>query len=290
MKLKIASRKSKLAQMQTEIIMELIYERHGVQTEKYLMDTQGDMILDISLEKIGGKGLFTKDIEIALLEKRADAAVHSMKDVPYALNDAFEISAILQRVDVRDVLISREGRTLRNLRKGSIIGTSSNRRAAQLKEIRPDIMVVPVRGNIQTRISKIEKENLDGIILAAAGVKRMKLESIITEYLDPEEFVPAVGQGALGVEVFKESEDIQLFRSLDDFETRICVEAERSFMKELQGGCHSAMGAYAVVEGTKMKIIGIFDVAGKLTKKTISGVKEEYLQLGVELAQKILKG
>lgn len=267
----------------------MLKDGYGKESEKYLLETEGDRILNVSLDKIGGKGLFTKDIEIALLEGRADAAVHSMKDVPYEINEVFEIAAMPVREDARDVLISRDGLKLKELPEGAVIGTSSNRRTAQLKLLRPDIHTVPIRGNIQTRIDKIESEKLDGIILAAAGVKRLNLESIITEYFSPWDFVPAVGQGALGVEILKESINAQLFKSLDNAEVRMCVEAERSFMKELQGGCHSSLGAYATIEGNSLNMIGTFNVNGKLVKKDITGKKEEFIELGKALAEKILK-
>lgn len=269
--------------------MEMLKEKLGYDSEKYVMDTEGDRNLNVTLDKIGGKGLFTKDIEVALLENRADAAVHSMKDVPYEISPVFHIAAMPVREDVRDVLISREGLKFKELPEGAVIGTSSHRRAEQLKLIRPDIRIVPVRGNVQTRLVKMERENMDGIILAAAGIKRLNIENMISEYFSPEVLVPAIGQGALGVEVFKENPNAHLFSSLDNTDVRICVEAERSFMRELQGGCHACIGAYAVIEGSIMNIMGIFDMGGRLIKKDITGNKEDYLALGIELAQKILK-
>jgi hydroxymethylbilane synthase len=289
LKIKIASRKSALAQIQTEEIMQILKFKYGIESEKYLLDTVGDRILNLSLDKIGDKGLFTKDIELALIEGRADAAVHSMKDVPFEINDIFEIAAIPVREDVRDVLVSREGLKLQELPKGAIIGTSSNRRVSQLRLLRPDIQMVPLRGNIQTRIDKIETQGLDGIILAAAGLKRLNIEYKISEYFDAQKFIPAVGQGALGIEVLKESKYISALRSLDNMDVRLCVEAERSFMRELNGGCHSSLGAYAVIEGSTMHIVGIFDVGARLIKKDISGNIDEYKELGIALAKKILQ-
>ena len=170
----IASRKSKLAQVQTDLVMSMIYEKHKLNCEKLLLDTKGDRILDVSLDKIGGKGVFVKEIEIAMLEGRADAAVHSMKDVPYAMPEGFEIVSMPIREDVRDVYVSMNGIPLEDLPRGARIGTSSKRRSSQIMQLRPDAVMVPIRGNVQTRVDKIERENLDGIILAAAGLKEAR--------------------------------------------------------------------------------------------------------------------
>lgn len=289
MKLKIATRRSKLAQVQTEMIMKVLNEDYNIECEKFLVETTGDKILDISLSEIGGKGLFVKEIEMALFEERADAAVHSMKDVPFDVPDMFEIAAIPKREDVRDVFVSMNGIHFKELKLGAKIGTSSNRRAAQIKLLRPDIEIVSIRGNVQTRIAKIEKENLDGIILAAAGLKRMNMENIITDYFSPEEIIPAIGQGALGIEIKKNSSKGNVLKKLEDDNTRICVEAERSFMRTLNGDCHSTIGAYATLERNLIKIIGIFQVGKELVKKDISGNKEDYIELGKKLAEKILE-
>lgn len=288
MKLKIATRRSKLAQVQTETIIDILKGIQDVQCEKVLIDTIGDKRLDVTLDKIGGKGLFVKDIETAMLKGRADAAVHSMKDVPFEMLECFEIAAMPVREDVRDVFVSMNGLDFYNLPKGAKVGTSSLRRLSQLKKLRPDIEVVPIRGNIETRIDKIERENLDGIILAAAGLKRLKMEHIITNYFDPLEFIPAVGQGALGVEALIKSPHVELFRSIDNKDVRICVEAERSFMRKLNGGCHVPVGAYATLDGEKMYVVGMFEISGRLIKKDIEGNKEDYIRLGEELAEKII--
>lgn len=285
----IATRRSKLAQVQTEIIIDLLNKKHNIKCEKLLIETLGDKILEVSLDKIGGKGLFVKDIEMAMLEQRADAAVHSMKDVPYEMPKGFEIIAITQRQDVRDAFISLDNIKFKDLKKGSKIGTSSRRRATQLKLLRPDLQVVPIRGNVQTRIDKIRKENLDGIILAVAGLKRINLEHLITDYFDTKEMVPAVGQGALGVEVRCEHSEKNLFKDLDHYNSRICVAAERAFMRALDGDCHSIIGAYASIKQDKMHIIGMFEVNNKIVKKEITGTKDQYEKLGIELADRIIK-
>lgn len=289
MELVLATRKSLLAQTQTETVMKLLKDKVNIDSKKLLVVTEGDKRLDVTLDKIGGKGLFTKDIEIALLDGRAHAAVHSMKDVPYEMGEEFELIAMPEREDVRDVLVCQNGETLSELRKGAIIGTSSIRRAAQLKALREDINIVPIRGNVGTRLEKMKNEGMDGIILAAAGLKRLGMENIISDYLNPDIFVPAVSQGALGIECLKESEYNNYFKSLDNINVRIAVEAERSFMKELNGGCHSLIGAYARLQGSDIYIVGTYEVNGIIVKKDILGNKEEYVELGKKLAQKILK-
>jgi hydroxymethylbilane synthase len=286
--LKIATRRSKLAQVQADSVIDMLKDELGLQGEKLLIETTGDLRLDVTLDKIGGKGLFVKEIELALFKEEADAAVHSMKDVPFEVPDMFDIVAIPVREDVRDAFVAMNGVHFTELRKGARIGTSSNRRADQLKILRPDLEIVPIRGNVQTRIDKIERESLDGIILAAAGLKRLGMESIITDYFAVDEIIPAVGQGALGIEVKKNSSKLDIFKKLDCAEARICVEAERSFMRALKGDCHSTIGAYAELEGDRMNILGIFQVGDKLVKKDICGRKEDYLELGKNLAKKIL--
>lgn len=288
-KLIIATRKSKLAQTQTEIIMKSLKDQFNIDSEKLLILTEGDRKLDVSLAKIGGKGLFVKDIELALLDKRAAGAVHSMKDVPYELSEEFEIAAITEREDIRDVLISKDNIPFKELRKGAVIGTSSIRRGCQLKLLRNDLEIVPIRGNVQTRLEKMKSENLDGIILASAGLKRLNEENIITEYFNPKQFIPAVAQGALGIECLKTSEARDIFRKLEDPNAKLTVEAERSFMKSLNGDCHSLIGAYSEIQGNDLFMIGIYDVGGRIVKKDILGSKYDNLQLGEKLAKKILE-
>ncbi|WP_271813208.1 hydroxymethylbilane synthase [Clostridium beijerinckii] len=288
-KLTIATRKSKLAQTQTEIIMRSLKDKFNIDSEKMLIVTEGDRKLDVSLAKIGGKGLFVKDIEIALLEKRADGAVHSMKDVPYELSHEFEIAAITEREDIRDVLISKDNIPFKELRKGAIIGTSSIRRACQLKLMRNDLEIVPIRGNVQTRLEKMKEQNLDGIILASAGLKRLNEEDIITEYFDPKVFIPAVAQGALGIECLKTSSAKRYFEKMEDSNAKLTVEAERSFMRMLNGDCHSLIGAYSKIQGNDLYMIGIYDIGGRIVKKDILGDKNDHIELGRKLANKILE-
>jgi hydroxymethylbilane synthase len=290
MELIIATRKSKLAQVQADKVIELIKEKNNINAKKLLVVTEGDRRLDVTLDKIGGKGLFVKEIEYALLNKEAHAAVHSMKDVPFELSEDFELVAIPERDDIRDVFVSSNGIHFQDLKEGAIIGTSSIRRAAMLKKLRGDLNIVPIRGNVQTRLDKMKKENMDGIILAAAGIKRLGLEDIITDYFDPKEFLPAIGQGALGIEALKNGEYNNYLKKLDNKEVRIAVEAERSFMKKLNGVCHSVIGVYSEIKNDDLYMIGTFDVGGKIIKKDILGKKSENIELGFKLAQKILEG
>lgn len=285
----IATRKSKLAQVQTEIIMNKLKSKFNIDSKKLLIVTEGDRKLDVSLNKIGGKGLFVKDIELALLNKEAHCAVHSMKDVPFEVSSEFEITAITEREDIRDVFISNGDISFKDLKQGAKIGTSSIRRAAQLKLLRSDLEIVPIRGNVQTRLKKMEEQNLDGIILAAAGLKRLGNENLITDYFDPKEFLPAVSQGALGIECLKQGETNNYFEALIDKEATLTVEAERSFMKELKGDCHSLIGAYSEISGDDLYMIGIYDIGSKIVKKDILGCKNNNIDLGKKLAQKILK-
>jgi hydroxymethylbilane synthase len=290
MELIIATRKSKLAQVQADKVIELIKEKNNINAKKLLVVTEGDRRLDVTLDKIGGKGLFVKEIEYALLNKEAHAAVHSMKDVPFELSEDFELVAIPEREDIRDIFVSSNGIHFKDLKAGAVIGTSSIRRASMLKELRSDLNIVPIRGNVQTRLEKMKNENMDGIILAAAGIKRLGLEDIITDYFDPKEFLPAIGQGALGIEALKNGEYNNYLKKLDNKDVRIAVEAERSFMKKLNGGCHSVIGVYSEIKNDDLYMIGTFDVGGKIIKKDILGRKSENIELGFKLAQKILEG
>ncbi len=286
--LRIATRKSALAQLQADLIIAELERRYGVVCEKVLISTKGDQILDVTLDKIGGKGLFVKEIEAALLAGEADAAVHSMKDVPAELPEGCELAAMLLRDDVRDAFVARDGIGLFELPSGAKIGTSSRRREQQLRLLRQDIQVVPIRGNVHTRLSKLQSEPLDGTILAVAGLKRLRMETVVTEYFTPQQMIPAVGQGALGVEIVSSHPHAALFRRLDDAETRCCVEAERQFMRALNADCHAAVGAYARRDGDLLRLIGMFEVNERIVVREIVGSPNNYLVLGQQLAESIL--
>jgi len=290
MELVIATRKSKLAQVQADRVIKLIRESSGLSSKKLLVVTEGDKRLDVTLDKIGGKGLFVKEIEMALANGEAHGAVHSMKDVPFLLPEGFELVAMPEREDVRDAFVGNNGVKISELKNGAIVGTSSIRRAAQLKELRPDLEIVPIRGNVQTRLEKMKNQNMDGIILAAAGLNRLGISDIITDYFNPEIFLPAIGQGALGIECLIGCETNEFFRTLDNKSVRVTVEAERSFMRALNGGCHTLIGAYSQVKDNDLYMIGTFSVDGKIVKKDIIGNKENNIELGIKLAEKILLG
>ena len=290
MKIKIGSRRSELAQVQANTIIAIIKEKYNLDCEKVLIDTKGDKIINVTLDKIGGKGLFVKEIEYAMLDQKADMAVHSMKDVPYDIPEEFEIVAIPVREDVRDAFVAFNNISFYDLPKGARIGTSSIRRGTQIKILRPDVEIVPIRGNVQTRIAKIEKENLDGIILAAAGLKRLGMQNIITNYFEPMEIVPAISQGALGIEMVKNHPQSSIIKELDCYDARICVDAERSFMATLHGDCHDCIGAYAYLDKDVMHMIGVYRVSGNIVKKQLSGDKNDYIKLGAALANKVLEG
>ncbi|MDV4149462.1 hydroxymethylbilane synthase [Clostridium sp. AL.422] len=291
MEIIIATRKSKLAQVQADRVIELIKEKNNINSKKLLVVTEGDRRLDVTLDKIGGKGLFVKEIEYALLNKEAHAAVHSMKDVPFELPNGFKLIAIPEREDIRDVFVSRNNIHFEDLKEGAVIGTSSIRRAAMLRNLRKDLKIVPIRGNVQTRLQKMENENMDGIILAAAGLKRLNMESYITDYFDPKIFLPAIGQGALGIEALENGEFNSYLKKLDNTEVRIALEAERSFMKELNGGCHTVIGVYSEIKGKDLYMIGTYDLGdGRIIKKDILGNKENHIEIGTKLAKEIMKG
>ena len=288
MEIVIATRKSILAQVQSDKVGKLLEEKRNLDYNNLLIVTEGDRRLDVSLNKIGGKGLFVKEIEYSLIRLEADCAVHSMKDVPYALSNEFEIIAIPEREDIRDCFISADGTHFNDLKEGATVGTSSIRRASFLKMMRPDLNIVPIRGNVQTRLEKMKKEEMDGIILAAAGLKRLGMEDIITDYFDPKVFLPAIGQGALGIECLKESKFRDEFKALDCKNSRITVEAERSFMTALNGDCHSLIGAYSEIIDDELYMIGAYEVDGEIIRKEIKGKIEDNKELGVKLAEKIL--
>ena len=288
MEIVIATRKSALAQVQADKVGKLLGEKVNLDYKKLLIVTEGARRLDVSLNKIGGKGLFVKEIEYALIRLEADCAVHSMKDVPYALSDEFEIVAIPEREDIRDCFVSADGTHFEELKEGATVGTSSIRRASFLKMIRPDLNIVPIRGNVQTRLEKMKNEKMDGIILASAGLKRLGMEGIITDYFDPKVFLPAIGQGALGIECLKESKYRGEFKALDCKKSRITVEAERSFMTALKGDCHSLIGAYSEIIDDELYMIGAYEIDGKIIRKEIRGKIEDNKELGAKLAEKIL--
>ncbi|ADL07101.1 hydroxymethylbilane synthase [Thermosediminibacter oceani DSM 16646] len=285
---RVGSRESRLALVQTEIVIRLLKDRRPeLEFEVVKIKTQGDKLLDVNLSDAGGKGVFVKEIEEALLAGSIDLAVHSMKDVPYELPEGLCIAAVTEREDPRDVLISRDKRRLLNLRPGARIGTSSLRRSVQLKALRPDLDIVPVRGNVPTRIRKMDDLELDGLVLAAAGIKRLGLEELIAEYFPPEVIVPAVGQGALAVEARKDDDILELAGLVSHKATEVAVRAERSFMRALGGSCRVPLGAFARVEGTVVTLVGMVEKNGSVCKGTMSGKLKEAEEIGLRLAERL---
>ncbi|UCC66544.1 MAG: hydroxymethylbilane synthase, partial [Deltaproteobacteria bacterium] len=246
--MRIGTRGSKLALQQTAWVQDRIAARYPELPLKVIrIRTTGDKITDVPLAKVGGKGLFVKEIEEALLSREIDLAVHSMKDVTTELPPGLHLGAITEREDPRDVLVSRDGRRLEELPRGSRIGTSSLRRRAQLLGVNPRWEIVPLRGNLDTRIRKLKTEGLDAVILAAAGVRRMGLEGSITEYLSLEVMLPAVAQGALGIECRKYTQVNELLSFLHHPESAMAVKGERAFLRRLHGGCQVPIAAYGEV-------------------------------------------
>ena len=290
--LKIATRQSPLALWQAEHIrfrLNELYPDLTVELVKFV--TQGDKILDTPLAKIGGKGLFVKELEAALLDGRADLAVHSMKDVPMHLPENLSLAVICEREDPLDAFVSNQYSNFDELPLGAKVGTSSLRRKCQILQLRPDLEIIDLRGNVGTRLSKLDDGLYDAIILASAGLKRLGLADRIRHSLDPVVSLPAVGQGALGLECRENDHELlALIQPLQHQETSICVRAERAFNAYLEGGCQVPIAGYATLVNTQLKIEGrVGSVDGKtLLKETLEGSADEAEQLGEQLAQRLL--
>ena len=293
MNLKIGTRGSKLALTQTNFVADKIKKlMPEADMEICVIKTSGDIMQDVSLLTIGGQGVFVKEIEEALLSKKIDLAVHSMKDVPGETPEELIFAAILPREDVRDVLVARNNIKMEFMPKGAKIGTGSQRRGAQIKAMLPDVNIVPLRGNIDTRLKKIETENLTGVILAAAGMKRMGLAERITQFLPVETMLPAVGQGALGLQIRKADVDLaKTCAGLNDATTATEVTAERSFLRALGGGCRLPIAALGKLEKDRLLLEGMLAAPNGTTviRDKVSGAKEEAEELGKKLAEIILE-
>jgi hydroxymethylbilane synthase len=295
--LRIGSRGSPLALWQADHVGDWLRRTHGISTQVVRIRTTGDRVLHPNFTAMGLKGVFIKELEDALLGGRVDLAVHSMKDVPTRVPRGLVFPAIPRREDARDCVISREGRTLAQLPPGARIGTSSVRRQAQLRRIRADLVPMDVRGNVDTRIRKLDQAEFDAIVLARAGIDRLGLADRITETLEPEVMLPAVGQGALGVEARDDDADVlKLLADLDDGDTRCAVEAERALLAELEGGCQVPLGAWARPENGSAGKQLLLDACvcsadGKeLIRNALRGPKEKPQALGRELAHRLLDG
>lgn len=288
----IGTRGSPLALRQSKWVKETLAEAHPrLQFELEIIKTTGDRILDCPLSAVGGKGLFVKEIEEALLDRRIDMAVHSMKDMPGDLPEGLMIGAVPVREDPRDVFISREHRLLKDISDQERIGTSSLRRKAQLLHQRPDFQIVSIRGNLDTRIKKIESEGLAGVVLAAAGIHRMGLQMKVSQYLEFEISLPAVGQGALALEIREADLRLKnLLGVINHQATALCTQAERSFLNRLQGGCQVPIAGHAWIQGKRIIMKGLIaDLDGQeWYTDQFEGPLSEPSALGVRLAERLL--
>ena len=288
----LGTRASKLAVQQSEWVQRQLYAlAPHVTVTLQKIQTSGDKILDVPLAQIGGKGLFVKEIEEALLSGEIDLAVHSMKDVPTELPEGLAILCVPPREDPRDALISRDGRSFMDLPRGARIGTSSLRRQSQLLHARPDLTIAMLRGNLDTRIKKLRGGQFDAIVLAAAGLRRLDWAHEITEYLSPQISLPAIGQGALGIEGRKDDLFMRsLLSGLDHAESKTAVLAERALLRRLQGGCQVPIAAYATVAGEIVRLEGLVSsVDGKeLFRNVAEGTIEEPESIGIQLAERLL--
>nr|WP_311462165.1 hydroxymethylbilane synthase [uncultured Aggregatibacter sp.] len=290
--LKIATRQSPLALWQANYVKDRLQQLYPDLTiELVPMVTKGDVILDSPLAKIGGKGLFVKELENALLTKEADIAVHSMKDVPMQFPEGLGLAVICQREDPRDAFVSHSYRTFAELPQGAVVGTSSLRRQCQLKALRPDLDIRSLRGNVGTRLSKLDNGDYDAIILASAGLIRLGLADRIASFIDVEQSLPAAGQGAVGIECRTDDAQVQaLLAPLADAETTYCVLAERAMNNHLQGGCQVPIGGYAVLQQGQLylrALVGDIDGSRIIRAEGKSAVENAEV-LGVKIAEQLL--
>ncbi|WP_275100075.1 hydroxymethylbilane synthase [Sedimenticola hydrogenitrophicus] len=290
--LRIATRKSPLAMWQAEHVAELLRREHpGLQVELIGMSTQGDKILDTPLAKIGGKGLFVKELEQGMLEGRADIAVHSMKDVPVELPEGLHLAVIMEREDPRDAFVSNRYSRLDELPQGAVVGTSSLRRQCQLADRRPDLKIAALRGNVNTRLRKLDEGEFDAIILATAGLKRLGFQQRISSYIETEESLPAIGQGAIGIECRSDDARVNaLIQPLHDAETACCVRAERAMNHRLMGGCQVPIAGFAVLNHDKLFMRGLVGEpdGSCIMRAEISGPAAEAEALGIAVAEDLL--
>lgn len=290
-RLTIATRGSNLALRQAGIVKDALEARHGnaVAVELLVVKTKGDIILDVPLAKVGGKGLFVKEIEEAVLSSRADLAVHSLKDVPMALAPGLALGAILERGDPADVFLSRVYPDLTALPPDAVVGTSSLRRQAQVLALRPDVRVNFLRGNVETRLRKLEEGRYDAIIMAAAGLNRLGLSAPCAVRLNEHDFLPAVGQGALGIEFREDRQDLRdLLSFLEHPPTRLCVEAERGLLYGLDGNCQTPLAGYAVLQGPEtIHIEGLAASCDgrEIIRQSLTGPAHAPRELGLKLAR-----
>lgn len=292
MKIRIATRKSPLALWQANFVKQQLMTIHQDLTVELIpMVTKGDVLLDSPLSKIGGKGLFVKQLEQAILDNEADIAVHSIKDIPAQFPTGLTLATICQRDDVRDAFISNQYQCLDDLPDGAIIGTSSLRRQCQLRAKYPHLIIKDLRGNVGTRLAKLDNQEYDGIILAAVGLKRLGLQERIKQYIDTDLILPAVGQGAVGIETRINDETIlQLLAPLDDKNSRICIQAERAMNQALQGGCQVPIACQSLLTNNLLTLTGLVGSldGSTIIKVSLTGAATEAESLGEKLAAKLL--
>ncbi|NOK61187.1 MAG: hydroxymethylbilane synthase [Chloroflexi bacterium AL-W] len=289
--LTIGTRRSKLALAQTDMVREALCEAHpGLQVAVEHITTKGDIILDRPLNEIGDKGLFVTEIEEAMRNEKIDLAVHSAKDLPSELPPDMALAAFPKRADPRDALLSRDNLSLSELPHGAVVGTSSLRRACQLRHLRPDLQIRDLRGNVDTRLRKLHEGQYDAIVLAAAGLIRLGLHDEITQFLEPDVMVPAVSQGVLGIEVRANDERTAAFLALlDDPVSRLMATTERAFLARIGGGCQVPIGAYARVEDETITLIGLIGANdGHVVRGEQMGSTEDPVALGSSLADQLL--
>ncbi len=291
---RIATRQSPLALWQAQYVQQRLMAAHpGVQVELVPMVTKGDIILDTPLAKVGGKGLFVKELELAMLENRADLAVHSMKDVPVDFPEGLGLVTICEREDPRDAFVSNLYNSIDELPQGAIVGTSSLRRQCQLSARRPDLIIRSLRGNVGTRLGKLDAGEYDAVILAAAGLKRLNLDDRIRQAMPAEISLPAVGQGAVGIECrLDDHELITLLQALNHDDTDVCVRAERAMNTRLEGGCQVPIGSFAVLEDNQLWLRGLVGSPDgqQMVVGERRGPRENAVQMGISLAEELLDG
>ncbi|MCB1802593.1 MAG: hydroxymethylbilane synthase [Gammaproteobacteria bacterium] len=290
--IRIATRKSPLAMWQAEHVAAALRKAHpGLAVEILGMSTQGDKILDTPLAKIGGKGLFVKELEERMLSNDADIAVHSMKDVPVELPDGLHLAVILEREDPRDAFVSNDHASLVSLPQGARVGTSSLRRQCQLSDRRPDLEIIPLRGNVNTRLRKLDDGEYDAIILAAAGLLRLGFAERIRSFIDTGDSLPAIGQGAIGIECRSDDARINaLLAPLHHDDTATCVQAERAMNHRLEGGCQVPIGGHATLADGMLHMRGLVGTVdgSEIVRAEIRGPRAEAKQLGTTLAEELL--
>ena len=292
MDIRIATRKSALALWQAEHVADLLRPLPEVDSVDLVpLSTRGDEILDKSLQKIGGKGLFIKELEVAMQAGEADIAVHSMKDVPAEMPEGFCLAAVLERANHADALVGSEGRVFDELPQGALIGSSSLRRQAQLKLMRPDLEIKPLRGNVNTRLAKLDNGEFDAIILAAAGLERLGLQHYITQQFEPEQMLPAAAQGVIGIECLESRSELRaVLARLDHGPTVRTTAAERAIARTLEANCQSPVATYAVIADSQMTVTALVALpdGSDSIRDSVQGPAEEAEALGIRLAQNLL--